>query len=485
MNPTYFPTPQAVINSMLEYLPESGLAGEFILDPSAGDGRLLDAVKLRRHRYRAPVLMFCETDANLRYVLSGKGHQCVGDDFLSFSGVGVLVNFILMNPPFNNGEGTKHVLHAWEVVAGGGRVVALLPTNYLSKQDRHSQKLSKLVEAHGDVKRLGLVFVDAERKTKVDVSLLCLDKPEDTKFFDALFQRSAFVAPRETDAPEIREDQLASRDNIARLESAYRAALGSYSTVVKSMREISQYLGEFSSPCEIKSILKDILGQGSMLTDDRRKFAVAYQNTYSEFGQAMRLRAWDKVFQDTKIGVLMTTSVRKQFDALQAQQRSVEFSVENVNKLIQVLIDSREAIAENVIVEVFDGLRRYHYGNTSHYEGWKTDKNWRVGYKFILPYMVESDKWFMRLYFRSGDTLTDIDRAMCVVSGQQLGDIVGTYAAMGTALNQGRQDGESTFFTFKCYKKGTAHFQFRDRKICDDFNRLAAKGKWEVGYDAK
>ncbi|GAB3731674.1 hypothetical protein GCM10027594_13610 [Hymenobacter agri] len=81
-----------------------------------------------------------------------------------------------MNPPFSNGD--RHLLKAWDVVAGGGDVVCLLNTETLANPYSETrQLLARLIEDHGTSEALGAVFTEAERPTNVGVSLVRLHKP--------------------------------------------------------------------------------------------------------------------------------------------------------------------------------------------------------------------------------------------------------------------------------------------------------------------
>ena len=40
---------------------------------------------------------------------------------------------------------------------------------------------------------------------------------------------------------------------------------------------------------------------------------------------------------------------------------------------------------------------------------------------------------------------------------------------------------ESKFFRFRCFKKGTLHIEFKDKKLWADFNLAVCKGKNMIG----
>ena len=87
--------------------------------------------------------------------------------------------------------------------------------------------------------------------------------------------------------------------------------------------------------------------------------------------------------------------------------------------------------------------------------------------------------------------LDDIDRAMAFLDGKKLEDVPLTLRkALKAHFEEQRQDFSgasfvSTYFELRCYKKGTLHMKFRDRKLWERFNLTAAQGKNWLPDDTK
>lgn len=120
-----FPTPPDVAARMVEF---AGLEpGARILEPSAGTGRLLDAVRaLHVPGYQVVAV---ERDRRLAETLErlhGLRAQVVAADFLSLQ-PDQLGQFdrVVMNPPFSDATDIRHILHARTMLKPGGRLVAL------------------------------------------------------------------------------------------------------------------------------------------------------------------------------------------------------------------------------------------------------------------------------------------------------------------------------------------------------------------------
>ena len=80
----FYPTPSHIIHKMLSKISKD--ASNF-LDPSAGSGKIAEAI-LEEDRYRRSRRVDCiESDHELISMLIGKGLTVVGNDWPTYSGV--------------------------------------------------------------------------------------------------------------------------------------------------------------------------------------------------------------------------------------------------------------------------------------------------------------------------------------------------------------------------------------------------------------
>ena len=117
--PQLFPTPAPIAARMVEL---AGIeAGHRVLEPSAGTGALIAAIRQVQGVYLAAV----EINGELASKLDANLPLC--GDFLDVK----LADFhspfdrIVMNPPFANGADIQHIKHAARMLKPGGRLVAL------------------------------------------------------------------------------------------------------------------------------------------------------------------------------------------------------------------------------------------------------------------------------------------------------------------------------------------------------------------------
>lgn len=143
--PQLFPTPPELAESMaaLVNLHE----GARVLEPSAGTGRLLDAIQADALAAGVAVnLVAVEVNAGLADGLRAKYAPAVGvvcADFLAEKNLG-LYDAIVMNPPFADGADIKHITHALTMLKPGGKLVALCADG-----PRQNAILRPMIEARG------------------------------------------------------------------------------------------------------------------------------------------------------------------------------------------------------------------------------------------------------------------------------------------------------------------------------------------------
>jgi hypothetical protein len=167
----FFETPAGLADRMVS----QGLRGTSLLEPSAGHGAILEAVK-RNPRSRDMALYACELNPLCRARLAERfpDVRLVGEDFLAYRNGSP--DCVLMNPPFNGGRDIQHVRHAYEVLRPGGRLVAITSPGWTFRQDQThrgfrewAQNLAARTEElpHGTFKTSG---------TMVRATLLVIDK---------------------------------------------------------------------------------------------------------------------------------------------------------------------------------------------------------------------------------------------------------------------------------------------------------------------
>lgn len=175
----------------------------------------------------------------------------------------------------------------------------------------------------------------------------------------------------------------------------------------------------------------------------------------------------------------MTQKVRDDFREKMSSQKSIAISKKNILDFVSALIQNSDSILEENISAVFDHFTKYYSENREYVEGWKTNERWKVGKRVILPNVIGTQWSEIKICYTKQNELSDIDKAMCYISGKSLDNILGLQDQIKKSINERVKIGESEFFKFKWYLKGTLHLEFKSKILWQEFNmRACAKRQW-------
>lgn len=117
----FFATPEPLalrMASLTSYRP-----GFRILEPSAGDGALLEAM---RKRFGPLIIECCELMESNRQKLRRNGDNLlIAEDFLTEEVPSNHYHIIIANPPFSNNQDIEHIRKMWDCLAPGGTLVTI------------------------------------------------------------------------------------------------------------------------------------------------------------------------------------------------------------------------------------------------------------------------------------------------------------------------------------------------------------------------
>lgn len=459
--PEFFPTPPALAERLVD--PYVGKVTS-VMDPSAGEGALL-----KPFFGTTTSLYAIESEPRLRSVLHGYNQKysneprirVVGEDVFTYQGA-YLFDLVAVNPPFS--EWKRHLTAACKLVAPGGTLAAILP---IRDDDDATEALAFVrqllgVTAEVEYELCGPEFRDAERKTEVHVGILRAEKPaqENTVDFGAGWRPSAGFTKEEA-VPDL-ENQLVRNDYVGNTAKAFELAVQALQELRTAWSKAEFYLG----------------ASGVDLGHLAGTFRLPSMNGLLDWAQE---GAWDSMLSTSRISNMMTGRMNTEFRTFLKQQKQRTFTRENIFQLIETLILSRKSIADQCVQDVFDILCKFDeknrlYGNVG--VGWKTNDAHRVNRKVIVPHLVEySFNRFGIVYSQNYSQLDDIDKAMCVVAGKSFDQISTLRTSIQDRFKSNTGEGESEFFTWKAYKKGTLHLTFKDEEVWRMFNVTAAKQK--------
>ena len=484
-NKDFYPTPEAIINKMLCDIDFRMI--QSILEPSAGSGNIVEALKRKEKFYRSnvPLDIDCiEADSNLQHILKGKNFRVVYNDFLTYDTMKEY-DLIVMNPPFSNG--CKHLLKALEMQQrNGGAIVCLLNAETLKNPCTNDRQYlqRKLTEYNAKVEFLQDAFMDAERKTAVEVALIKVQLPE--------VQRESFILDGLRKAQERRE--VEENNNYYLVEGDFfKAIVNQYKMEVEAgIKLIKEYyamkpfiLSQFGKDKETGETIQT---GGCILSLDIGSNRDKYNNKLSinEYIREVRKKYWSALFENKKFIGQLTGNLQREFYNRVDDLKDYDFSLYNI---YQIKIDMQKKVVkgvEDTIIELFDELSHKHYyydetsNNIHYYNGWKTNKAWYINKKVIIPlraYDAYYTDRFRPTHYDVLKKLEDMEKCFNYLDGG-LTEAINLEESLKFAEEYGETKNiQLKYFTVTFYKKGTCHIVFNDDELLKKFNIFGSQHK--------
>jgi phospholipid N-methyltransferase len=170
----FYPTPKALVERMVADAKIK--PGDRVLEPSAGSGAIAEVV---RDKHPTAELNLVEFNVSLAELLRAKGFAPIQDDFLRWSQKheGGTYDAIIMNPPFEKRADTAHISRALEILAPGGRLVAIASGSFPSRTDLPSVRLREQLQKLGATIEPLPAGTFAQAGTNVSTVLITAERP--------------------------------------------------------------------------------------------------------------------------------------------------------------------------------------------------------------------------------------------------------------------------------------------------------------------
>ncbi len=452
-----YPTPPVVIDQMVG---ATVIQNKVVLEPSAGFGSIVDYCK----NAGAKDVIACEVSPRLRDILYSKCNV-IKNDFMELTSEQIShINLIIMNPPFSSQE--EHILHAWDIAPEGCQIISLCNNNILSNRySRSRSQINELITMYGNSENFGRCFNTSERQTDVEIGCIWLFKPGTGESeFDGYFDLYDY----EQDV--INESGIVRYDFIQDIVSRYVKAVQMFDGVEKISKEINSVISGVNDRFSIKF-------GAQRYGDDKNNSAIDRQI----FKKELQKSAWKKLFDLFKMEKYITKGVMSDINKFVEQQVNVPFTVKNIYIMVQMIVGTHDERMGRVICEAFDKICSLSHDNSTAKEGWRTNTDFTINKKFIMPYICEYDtRWpssQVKLDYRKSDDIEDIVKALCYLTATQYDSSYGN--SLRGFINDANilwgEWAEWSFFRIKGYKKGTMHFEFLDDDLWLMFNQKVAE----------
>lgn len=496
----FYPTPKEVIEQML-----SGvlIANKVVLEPSAGHGNIVSYC----NEMLAKDVIACEIDVNLRKILSTKCH-IIENDFLNLTTDRIShIDLIIMNPPFSKQE--DHLLHAWDIAPAGCQIISLCNASMIeNRYSRTRTDIDGLIKSFGRSEKFGKCFDKAERETGVEIGCVWLHKPgSGENEFEGYFDLYDY------EQDEINGSGIVRYDFVQDIVSRYVEAVSMFDEVDSTNKRIN---------IAIKGVVEGFnISFGAKQSGRDNEYKEIDRQT---FKKELQKAAWKHMFSLMKMDKYMTTGVMANINKFVEQQVHVPFTVKNVYLMVRMIAGTHGQRMNQVIVEAFERICSFSYENSTAGEGWRTNTDFMIKSKFILPYVCNYDtrwpKQHLDIDCRAYNKLDDILKALCYMTGTNYDNtsslshlqykyhikkIGGNKMLSGSDNHSNDYDGiqrrvnnlntdsnkyeimvidnswgewiDWEFFRVKGFKKGTMHFEFKDEDLWRKFNQKVAEIK--------
>lgn len=486
-NKDLYPTPNGLARKMLNKVDRKDVKS--ILEPSAGLGDLAEIIK---ETFKYTDLSCIEIDEDCQDMLRGKGFNLIDSDFLAYNGLEQF-DLIVANFPFSDGD--KHLHKAIDVLFSG-QIVCLINAETLKNPYSNSRKdlVQKLKVLNADIEYIPNAFLDAERKTNVEVALVYIQKIQnvETDLFDNISQS-------EDEYESIQDSkEIAVKDNIGNIVKRYNQDKELVTNQVmdfyRNYNKVSKYLD-----LKIANLSYDE-EKNERYRYDGMTLTQIMKHKLNQFSKNLKKDYWLEAMKLDEVTSRITSKKKEELIKSLNQYAYMDFTETNIRIFIKNLIAKYPVMIDEGIGYVFDKFTEYalrderysknEYKQNIHlYNGWKTNEAYKVNKKVILPFTMGS-------YLSSDkeDFLNDIDLIFNYFDDKRIENdnylIPERYNAYGSKnetttssakivkynLVQGITKSIKTrYFTLNFYLKGTVHFIFNDLELLRKFNIYIAK----------
>ena len=471
----FYPTPAGLAKNLVGMLKNREYYS-MALEPSAGTGDLAK-IYCSEIGCSKKSVHCVEINAERAAILCDKNYAVVWDDFMTFNPL-MPYGTIIMNPPFHSGA--KHLLKALNILAEGGEVVCIL--NAETIKNPFSRERKALMKRLKQMEMFKVSFVQsAFEDTAVEVAIIYARKAKSKIVCPTLDKFKSWV---------VDEDSLqtnlfpAPSDPVDFMIGNYRAEVQAALSLYK---EIQNYNAitlqntnnkyDYDAVFDIK--INEVGNTGNALANIVKRISYNY---------------WRNLLYSKDLAHLLTSEVQSSYVSKLYEMADFEFNERNI---LQLKSDLCATLLENIdhaIMKVFEEFTfRYAYTdysqNIHYYNGWKTNKAYKVNSKVIIP-LYAFDSWdgkFRPSYTVNG-ILSDIEKVMSYLdcgrmgNGYSMSDILDFAEKIGQSRNI-----DSKFFTVTLYKKGTCHLTFKSPELLKKFNLYCGrkKGWLPDGYGRK
>lgn len=475
----FYPSSEKTINKLLGDIDFRTI--NTILEPSSGDGAIVDYIKERCRRINSNTKVNAdidciEIDPNLRYILQGKNYRIINDNFLTYNTLKAY-DLIAMNPPFSEQE--YHIKKAIDMlIMSGGELRAIVNSSMIKNPFSNIRKeiTNILNENNAKIEFYEEEFSDARRETDVEIAII-----------KCKFEKKEVGSVILTNLKQVEEEKENTYESNYLVDNDFMKAI------------IKQY--EFECKCGIKLIgeynkLKAFTSsefdkESSILSlriNNDRSYSEPNENLLvNSYLKEVRRKYWKALFNNKEFTKLFTSNLQHDFYNKLNELVDYDFNEFNINELKRQMNLQVTTGVKQTILDLFDEFSRKHYwdkdqsSNIHYYNGWKSNSCWKINKRVIIPLngfgsWVES---FDPLWYQCIDKLLDVEKVFNYLDTGKTEELTLREILQMAKDNKQTKCIITKFFKIDFYKKRTAHLTFLDEELLKKFNIF---GSLEKGF---
>lgn len=474
-NKDFYPTPKVLFRQLMSN--ERFLGGK-ILEPSAGKGDMIKHIKEMMNRRTDYDIDAIENDDRLVSILVQNDINVVWDDFLTYQTYKEY-DHIIMNPPFSNG-----VYHALKAIDLAERQISSCNIHMILNKEtlnnafnnKRQELLSKLEKYGANIRYVKDSFLNAERKTDVEVALINVNISPSYNaktIYDSIpFDRMNDNAKDLTTAlsTHVESSKVQARLNdIDRLVLEYEKACEVATQAYKSIQKKQSFYSYISKVNSHDGISSDL----SSIVPNMKYFHAEHLNYELD---NLRRGYWELILDTRDFSELLTNESREKLNRQLSGVYEVEINYTNIQTMLMALQQNQTNILVDSIVSIFKRITQHHMNeyssNVHYYNGWKTNDAYKINHKIIVPIsrggfepMWDFKEEYNRINMRTRDFIDDLIKALQLIDSSVTSDF--------KSIN--KQEFENEWIRFKMFIKGTVHIWFKDQKLLDKLNYIAGQ----------
>lgn len=468
-NKDFYPTPKSLFRQLINGCRR--LDGR-ILEPSAGKGDMIKHINDLNYGKCAQIDAI-EKDNRLSSLLIQHGISVVWDDFLTYETYKEY-DYIIMNPPFSNG--VDHALKAIKLAEkqiSHCEIHMILNKETINNSYSYKRKelLRKLDKHDADIRYVSDAFIDAERKTNVEVALINVSVKSSVSG-QTIYNSIPFNALKNTVEQElttslsthVKNNELQDRlSDIERLVLEYEKAC---EIAVKSYKKALEKQSFFSYISQVND------RELHTITHYQKEFKI---NDINYELDNLRRGYWELILDTKDFRELLTNEAIEKLNRQLSLANDMEINLTNIKMLLNALAHNQKDILTDSIVSIFKRITKHHmnqYSSNVHfYNGWKTNDAYKINHKIIMPITHGFDPlWdfkdeYNNINRRTKEFIDDLIRALQLIDSEVSNEF--------ETIN--KQEFENDTLRFKMFLKGTVHIWFKDQKLLDKLNYICGK----------